>query len=105
VVKVEPDLIAGDRVKMEMANLTKEIPRRRVEMLAFPLVHVRPNGVTIRPLEARINIEQRLYVIVPGGKLAHRLHRIAKGQRVQHSGLSWLQVLYVHGNHLCSRAP
>src|SRR4051812_34578960 len=47
VVKIEPDLIAGGRVKMEMADLSKEISRRRVEMLAFPLVHMRPDGMAV----------------------------------------------------------
>src|SRR6185437_907844 len=55
VIKVESDFITGDGVKMEMADLSKEISRRRVEMLAFPLVHVRPDGMSVRPLETRIN--------------------------------------------------
>src|SRR6476646_11405050 len=91
VVKVKPDLIAGKRIQMEMADVAKEISRGLVELLAFPLVHMRPNGVAVRPLEARINIEQRLHIVVPCGKLAYRFQRKTKRQSVKHGCLTRLQ--------------
>src|SRR3954462_7017128 len=71
VVKVQPDLVADERIQVEMASVTKEVSRRLVKLLAFPLIHMGPDGVPVRPLEARVNIEESLHIVVAGGKLAH----------------------------------
>ena len=47
VVKIEPDFVSGEGIKVEMAGVAKEVPRRLVELLALPLVHMRPDGMTI----------------------------------------------------------
>ena len=105
VGQAEPDLISGERVQMEIAHVTKQVSRRLVELLPFPLVHVGPDGVSVRTLEAGINVEQRLDVIVAGRKLAHRFERIAQRKSVQRGCAPRRQALHVNGDHLCPRPP
>src|SRR5712671_1428341 len=78
VAQVEPDFITGKRIQVEMASIAEQVPRRLIELLAFPLVHVGPDGVAVRPLETRVDVQQRLHVIVTGGQFPYRLERIAK---------------------------
>ena len=90
VVKIEPDFIPGQRIQMKMAGITEQISGRFVELLPFPLVHVRPDGVAVSALETRINIQQRLHVIVPGGQFTHRLQRISQRKVIERGRLPWL---------------
>src|ERR1044071_1607975 len=105
VIQAESDLIAGERVKVKMASISKHVSWRLVELLPFPLVHVRPDGVAVSTLKSCVNVKQPLDVIIARGKFAHRLQGIAQGERVHSGGLSRLQALYIDGQHLGPRTP
>src|ERR1041384_4226734 len=38
MVQAEPDFIPGERIQVKMPNLSKQVSRRLVELLPFPLV-------------------------------------------------------------------
>ncbi len=72
---------------MDLLHLAIEIAGRLVELLAFPLVHVRPDGVTIGAMEFRVHVDQRLHVVVTWGNVLETGKRIAGCTRVDGSGL------------------
>src|SRR5262249_4035778 len=73
LIQAELDLISRQRIEMELARRAVQISWRAVELLAFPLIEMRPDHVAVSSLEAGVDVHQRLHVVVAGGKLANRL--------------------------------
>ena len=62
---------AGSR--WTFCHLAVEIAWRLIELLSFPLVHVRPDGMSVGAMELGVDVDQRLHVVVAGGNLAQAL--------------------------------
>ena len=60
-------------IEVHLLHLAHEVAGRRVEVLAFPLVVVHPDHVAVGAGELRVDVEQRLHVVVAGGDLARLL--------------------------------
>ena len=54
------------------------LPGELIELLALPLIHVRPDGVAVGAVELGVDIDQGLHVVVACGDLAQALQRIAE---------------------------
>src|SRR5438045_8030642 len=52
------------RVDVKLLRDTVKIPRRGHEILAFPLVHVAPDDVSVGAVELGVDVEQGLRVVV-----------------------------------------
>ncbi len=53
--------------------------------MAFPLIHVRPNGVPVGTMKFRVHVHHRLHVIVARGNLGERVHRISQSVAIERS--------------------
>src|SRR5262249_45939794 len=93
------------RIKMEAAHGAVKIPRRTIELLSFPLIHVGPDDVAVGALKSGVDVEQGLHVVVARGQLADRLQGIAQRQRVHGCGLARLQRLHITAQELGPRSP
>src|SRR4051812_50222077 len=50
-------------------------------MLPFPLVRVHPDGVAVGAMELRVDVEQRLHVVVAGGDMRDVFKRKSENAR------------------------
>ncbi len=89
---LELDVIAGGRIQMHLLHLAVQISRRFVELLAFPTVHVRPDRVPVGAMKFRVDINQRLHVVIARRQLLHALEGIAEGLGVDHRRLPGLKL-------------
>src|SRR5258708_37736627 len=75
-VEAEANVVSADGVEMDALRIAVKVSGREVELLAFPLVQVRHDGVSVGPAETRVDVEYHLDVVVPGRQLSDRLQRI-----------------------------
>src|SRR5262249_59509605 len=59
--QTQAHVITRRGIEMHLLHFAIQISRRHIELLAFPLVHVCPNGVPICPMKFRVHIHQRLH--------------------------------------------
>src|ERR1051326_1854494 len=62
--KRELDWRARLRVERHTLHVAHQVAGRRIEVLAFPLVVVRPDDVPVRAIELGIDVHQRLNVVL-----------------------------------------
>src|SRR6266446_2890035 len=94
--ELEPDRVGSGRIEMHLADRAHQIPRRLVELLAFPLIVVQPQRMSVRAVELRVHVEQRLHVVVARGDLLQARYRIAEGGAVDHPGRAGRELRNVH---------
>src|SRR5207248_6221308 len=64
-------------VHVNFLRNTVKIPGRGHELLAFPLVHVCPDDMSIGAVELGVDVEHGLRVVVAGGKVIEAFQRIS----------------------------
>ena len=74
--------VARLRVEVHPLHVAHQVARRLVELLAFPLVVVQPEGVAVGAVELGVHAQQRLHVIVARGDGLEARDGIAEGRPV-----------------------
>jgi hypothetical protein len=73
---------------VDLLHLAVEIAGRLAELLALPLVHVRPDDMAVRAVKFGVDIHQRLHVVVSGGHFLQAMQGIAQGVAADAGGLT-----------------
>src|SRR2546425_1499788 len=90
---------------MDSLDLAVQVAGRAVELLAFPLVHVGPDGVAVGAVKLCVDVKHRLDVIVPGGNFLQAAERISERARVDRGGFTRLQMVHVQAEQRRGVSP
>ncbi len=66
-------------------------------MLPFPLIHMGPNGMAIGARKPRVNVDQRLRVVISRRHIFEAIHRVSDRAAIDHRGAAGLELIDVHG--------
>jgi len=69
-----------------------EVAGRAAELLAFPLVKVHPEGVAVGAVTLRVNVDERLNVIIAGGDISEARWRVTERRAVDQRGVAGLKL-------------
>ena len=61
--------VASTRIQRDFHRVTEEVAGRAFPVLAFPLIHVQPEGLAIGARERRVDVDERLHPVVAGGNV------------------------------------
>ena len=78
--ELETDRITLRRIEVHLPHRAHEVSRRLVELLAFPLVVVQPQGVAVRATKLRVHVEQSLHVVVARRNVLEARDRVPEGR-------------------------
>src|SRR5579859_7314002 len=81
---------------MYLLDFAIQIAGRRVELLALPLVHVRPDRVAVSAVKLCIDVDQSLDVVVSGWDVAQAVRGITQSRAIDHRALARLEVVHIY---------
>ena len=88
-------VVAYHRVETDSLDSAQQVPRRPIEMLAIPLVHVRPDHMPVSTVKFSIDVDQGLDEIVPGRQVTQGTLGEPRRRSVDDRGLSGFQLMNV----------
>ena len=77
---------------MYLLDFAIEVAGRAVELLAFPLVEVHPDGVAVGAVTLRVNGNECLDVIIAGGDIGEALGRVTERRAVNYRRVAGLEL-------------
>ena len=92
----ERDRRVGLGIERDLHRLAKEVAGRALPVLPFPLVHVQPHRVPVRPVELGVHVHERLGPVGAGGDVGQRPDRVPECRRVDRDRLARLEIRHVH---------
>ena len=77
LVELEVERAARDRVEMQQHGRAHQVARRDPQVVAVTARHVQRDDRAVGAVERRVDVEQRLHVVVAGRQLVERGERVA----------------------------
>src|SRR5581483_9211462 len=96
LVEREAYRLRAGGVDADLDRHVVEIPRRRVPMLPFAVIHVELDGAAVGSMEGVVSVEHRLYPVVTGRDLCDAREGIAERGSVDDRVFAWLEPVDVY---------
>jgi len=91
--------VTGTRIKMHFLCFTDQVAGRSTHVLTLPLVHVRPDHVTVGTVELGIDIEKRLDIVIASRDLAEAAYRKSQRRIIDNRRFIWVRRAHVYSEH------